>query len=127
MEPNSESNMQKTFDTVATHLLKQGKRAMRVSGTCLYRTPDGLKCAVGCLIPEEMYSPDMEENVVTSLLEKFPKLHDVPLINGFSKLLRELQGLHDGWDVRDWPQGLREIAARFGLNTAAITSGPQPD
>ena len=50
---------QELFDRVVTHLAKQGRRAMaRVA--CLYRTPDGLKCAIGCLIPDEKYRAEME-------------------------------------------------------------------
>lgn len=42
---------QEIFDTVARHLHKQGVQALDASGNgCLYRTPAGLRCAVGCLI-----------------------------------------------------------------------------
>ena len=29
---------------------------------CMYRGPNGTKCAVGCLIPDEMYLPEMESS-----------------------------------------------------------------
>lgn len=52
---------QKTFDTMLAHLRQQGKPAV-VHGTtsCRYRTSDGLKCAVGALIPDENYDPSIE-------------------------------------------------------------------
>lgn len=50
---------QKTFDTVVQHLRAQGQQAI-VDGSCCYRTADGLKCAVGALIPDEAYTPDIE-------------------------------------------------------------------
>lgn len=63
---------QEIFDTVAVHLLTQNKRATKAncSTTCQYRTSEGLKCAVGCLIPDEKYTPEMEPYGVYTLIEK---------------------------------------------------------
>jgi hypothetical protein len=39
---------QKIFDTVALHLIKQGKQSIDAAkGMCLYRGPNGLKWDVG--------------------------------------------------------------------------------
>jgi hypothetical protein len=51
------------FDKVRAHLLNQGVRAM-VNDACRYRTPQGMACAVGCLIPEEFYDPMIETGVL---------------------------------------------------------------
>lgn len=51
--------MQEVFNKVVRHLLTQKQKA-RVGTTCMYKTPEGLKCAVGCLIPDELYSQDIE-------------------------------------------------------------------
>lgn len=58
-------NPQEIFDTVARHLFTQGKRATDFEQSynrtvCRYRTSDGLKCAAGCLIPDDKYDPKME-------------------------------------------------------------------
>lgn len=37
-------------------------------GKCMYRTSDGHKCAVGCLIPDEEYAPHMEGATACHLL-----------------------------------------------------------
>lgn len=43
---------QEIFDTCLTHLRAQGRRSIDpISGFCVYRGPDGLKCAIGALIP----------------------------------------------------------------------------
>lgn len=56
------------FDKVRAHLLNQGVKALTPnlpSGRiCRYRTPDGLMCAVGCLIPETFYDPMIETGCI---------------------------------------------------------------
>ena len=51
---------QEVFDFVVNHLRTQGKQAVDRDGDCQYCTPDGLKCAVGCLIPDDKYDPCIE-------------------------------------------------------------------
>lgn len=41
-------------------LLKQGKKSEDEDGLCVYRAPDGSKCAVGMLIKDEYYRGTME-------------------------------------------------------------------
>lgn len=48
------------FSKVKTHLLTQNKTSENESGRCLYRGPDKLKCAAGCLITDEQYDITME-------------------------------------------------------------------
>lgn len=40
-------------------VVRQGRKSIR-GGSCRYRGPDGLKCAVGHLIKDEYYSEEME-------------------------------------------------------------------
>ncbi len=92
---------QEAFDKAILHLLTQGKRAFR-GGNCYYRLTDTsgkvLMCAVGCLIPDEMYQHEMENVSAVGLLEKFPALHDVlpnmDMTVGVN-ILTDLQRLHD--------------------------------
>ena len=50
---------QEMFDKVCQHLRTQKKRSFKSDfnessqGTCVYRGPNGTKCAVGALIPDE--------------------------------------------------------------------------
>ncbi len=53
-------NKQEIFDKVATHLFTQGKPAIE-DQTCKYRDSEGNSCAVGCLIPDEMYTPKLDD------------------------------------------------------------------
>ncbi len=55
---------QEAFTTMILHLREQARPSMQERGThtplCLYRGPDGTKCAVGALIPDEAYHIRLE-------------------------------------------------------------------
>lgn len=110
-------SLQETFDTVVKHLLTQNKRSEdRYSTGCKYKTSTGLKCAVGCLIPDDKYSPEMEGSStlfgqVKLLMEDLG--HDI-------SLLGRLQGIHDSELVRFWPIHLTELASEFDLNDSIL-------
>jgi hypothetical protein len=73
-----------------------------------------LKCAVGCLISEDEYTPKIEGlsydnsdfNMVVG--DWFKPTH--------SNLLRDLQFMHDIYHVSEWKKVLRETAKRYNLN-----------
>lgn len=64
--------LQQLFDRVVTALMAQGRQSIDVvNGGCMYRDPDGNKCAVGHLITDEVYAShtvagtnDLEGNTV---------------------------------------------------------------
>jgi hypothetical protein len=114
---------QEIFDTVAIHLIKQGKKSVGDDGNCLYRGPEGLKCAVGCLIPDEVYRPEMESRSVISLFKNFSELK---FLQPFEALLRNIQNAHDEssgkgqiWTITVL-QRLRKIAEKYNLSTAVL-------
>jgi len=123
---------QEMFDVSTVHMIRQGRRAVSedVGGTCLYRTEDGLKCAVGILIPDSEYEPWMD--TAGSILEVLKTAQRenrmTPVLSGLqehSQLLIRLQEAHDHaalWE--DSMSGLalilREIAVLFDLNTDAM-------
>lgn len=107
---------QETFDRVAKHLLKQNKQSTRQdSSACLYRGPDGLKCAVGCLIQDSEYHPSMEG--VPAILIRLPERFSNVVKSG---LLRDLQIVHDAAHPRTWKSELRRLAKDYCLNTKAL-------
>lgn len=66
---------------------------------CLYRGPNGLKCAIGVSIPDEIYIERMdtrEDSTISSLIENFTSIRQL-----FEKIdtnpLQELQTIHDGY------------------------------
>lgn len=60
---------------------------------CYYRGPNGSKCAVGCLIPDSVYRPEMENNTLESLREAGLLVVSNEQTESF---LEDAQSLHDG-------------------------------
>ena len=58
------ATLQEIFDQAAKHLLTQNEQAMTFdkdgNKNCLYRSATGTKCAVGCFIADDEYSPQLE-------------------------------------------------------------------
>lgn len=111
--------LQETFDKVAKHLLTQGQKAM-VGVQCCYRAGE-LQCAVGCLIPDELYDPVMEEMpvVYNSVLKPvliqlgyLPERDDSTELS----LLMSLQNVHDSVTVDCWRDALERVARDFQLD-----------
>lgn len=110
--------LQETFDTVARHLLTQKARSFNVEGSCKYRSESGLKCAIGCLIPDEEYSPNIESASVARLLRSAItppslRLHD-------EDLLTKLQSLHDNISPHMWHASLAARAHYLALSAAVL-------
>ena len=114
-------NLQEIFDKVATHLLTQNKKAQspvvpgeQIKPKCLYRAPDGSKCAVGCLIPDDLYDPAIEGSSVADdiVWEAATGELDYDRAEEFAlgDLLTQLQITHDEDEVEYWPNALRCIA-----------------
>lgn len=117
---------QEAFDTVVRHLFAQGRQS--ASGAppnenkCLYRGPGGAKCAVGCLIPDRLYDPAMEDKNSEELVHgAFPSLGFLAPLSG---ILYDLQWVHDSdenWkDAARMKRALRRVAVRRGLSAAAL-------
>jgi hypothetical protein len=117
-------NNQEIFDKVVTHLRKQNAKSVGDHQECLYRSPDGGMCAVGCLIPDSEYNEDIEGVGIHSFQNVFKSLHERLLesvlgSSGISKrsykLLSELQDVHDDYSVEDWERELTLVAKNFKL------------
>lgn len=101
---------QETFDTVVAHLRKQGRAAVSAAGACRYRSDEGDKCAVGCLIPDERYRPLFEGKRVDP---DDPSDHLTILLTelGHSlSLCQSLQHVHDRMNPSHWEKGFRIVA-----------------
>lgn len=117
---------QELFDRVKEHLLTQRAKSgvanpeYVVAGggalfTCFYRMPDTtLRCAIGCLIPDERYMGSLEY--------KPAGRWEVQSAAGLSRdiagqlaLVLELQLCHDDFAVTDWELRLQQIAESHAL------------
>jgi len=114
------NNAQEVFNHVIKHLVTQGRRC-HIEEACLYRSPEGMSCAVGCLMSDEEYHPDMESAEVPDIIVNFDQ---IKWMDDYLPLLSDLQVLHD--EERTWndegglsPFGLKHvesIASSYGLN-----------
>lgn len=118
---------QQVFEKVGRHLLDQGRPSVvRTSDghhdMCRYRTPDGLECAAGCLIPEEEYTVSLETKGwhTMSELSRVPAKH--------VDLIGELQMVHDVYSQRHghenvkqfWHRKLHAVARLYKLDPAFL-------
>ena len=112
-------SMREIFNKVEKHLLKQNKRSIRV-GSCKYRTDEGLSCAVGCLMTDDMYSHTFEGESVraTEVVEALAPIIGVSPIHRAKKLdlLYRLQGIHDGDSITEWADKLSEAKLDFNIS-----------
>lgn len=127
-------NQQEIFDKVHTNLLTQRTAAIE-DGSCAYRAGTQT-CAVGALIPDCLYTPEIEGTSVSVLIKYKETYPHHPLNNalkqaGFTPdqypLLRDLQRVHDRLMPRPNDEspsmaralcGLRLVAAQHELACA---------
>ncbi len=131
---------QQIFDAAVGHLLRQNEKAQIVghwAKYCGYRGQNGTKCAVGALIPDELYDARFEEQGICDVIwghsdyEAYPIYGETPAYNKHAhlghvlgqvgigvedqQLLSDLQEVHDELEVDEWPKGLRDVAEAYGL------------
>lgn len=113
---------QEIFTKVARHLLKQNAQSTKLGMNgliCLYRGPEGRKCAVGVLIPNRLYSKDLEG--ITSL---DAALRSVLLRVGIRgpqvNFVHELQVIHDELEPAEWLAALTQVARYHTLTMPTI-------
>lgn len=113
---------QQILDTVAAHLRAQ--KACATNGDkCAYRAPDGRKCALGVLIPDELYESRFEDMSASWVLSASDGLQAM-FPEQVRQLLGELQQVHDreqGYPEPDFEPGLALVAKKFGLVLAEPT------
>ena len=99
------------FHKVRTHLLTQLERSATSSGFCMYRGPNNLKCAVGCLIQDNEYEESMENVCAENLSFGFPQLQHLAQ---HAEILEKLQKIHDTCYPQDWEAKLDRLQEEYG-------------
>lgn len=105
------------YEFSTRHLKNQDKRSIRESNDCVYRQTnqiyseiDGvyeeiLCCAVGCLIADEMYEEDIEDQgvIYQPVISALESSHPSWNIDRYSILLLQiLQSIHDHGEPKNW-------------------------
>lgn len=103
---DKDSSLQEIGSFVVQNLRKQGKKSVHPNTNpflygsgmlCAYRGDDGCKCAAGWLIPDDKYSPSMENIVVYGIPFFSLEFSDAQLF-----FIERLQRIHDfDWEDRE--------------------------
>lgn len=115
MTDYSTKSLQFVFNKIARHLLKQNAKAKFNESCVCFDPATKRRCAAGCLLPLKYYRnhPD----TYLSLLIDICKIKDM---SEQYKLIKDLQVMHDGYNVEYWPYEMREIAKRFNLEVPSF-------
>lgn len=125
----NEATAQEVYDQVISHLRKQGEKAGYFDYSndkfiCQYRDENGRKCAAGCLIADNEYSPEMENKIwdpeeCYGYVSPWKKL-GYNLCQKHDSLIITLQGVHDTYEPDQWEARFKSVAINFGLEYTPI-------
>ena len=109
---------QEIFDKVCEHLMKQGCKSIENdTGLCRYRGPNGLKCAAGIFIPDELYNRNRMEGFSFDNISSLGEVHRFHAFTDAQlSFIAKLQGIHDAWLVTHWSRQLITFANANALN-----------
>lgn len=113
-----EFTLQEVFDYGVTCLMRQGAKSYDNFDGCMYRGPQGRKCAVGFFISDEEYRADMEKKGVSLVLPTFPRAEKLP--KTYVNLLSDMQAIHDNVEVHNWRDAFDDLANKRGLNLVDV-------
>jgi hypothetical protein len=111
------------YERVSAHLLKQRAVSEDENGSCRLRSAHGRKCAIGSLVSDEVYHPDIEGVGISY----YRHAHDGVLLRalyasnvnaydpGIVELLCELEQVHDDAAVEHWPHLLTALGKRHAF------------
>jgi hypothetical protein len=112
---------EKLFRIAADHLVSQGAMSANEYGTCAYRGVSGRMCAIGVLINNDFYDPEIEGTSISGypedeVLSVVALSHNVDEKDIDVEMLRELQYIHDSQAVYNWDENLMWVSDRYGYN-----------
>lgn len=106
---------QEAFNIVCEKLAEQ-KYKSSDEGSCLYRGPEGRKCGVGWLIPDDEYRIDFDNSTffnIDTVIKASPTLSSIP--DGYS-FLGDIQEAHDdSYGLAEVQEYFRYLAKEHGL------------
>jgi hypothetical protein len=111
------------YERVSAHLLAQRAVSEDENGSCRLRSSHGRKCAIGSLVNDEVYRPEIEGvgisyyrhakdgTLLRALYASDVDAYDPDIV----KLLIELEEVHDDFDVEQWPRLLARVGERHAF------------
>jgi hypothetical protein len=92
---------------------------------CAYRSPDGLSCAIGCLIEDKHYSAGLEKNDVYDMSVRAAIVKSIPNWELNEELLADLQHIHDVVSVEKWKNHLAILSNNFNSVGSYLRNGEE--
>lgn len=131
------TDLQSLFTSILTKQWAQAAQAMDDAGSmCAYRGTDNHRCAVGCIIPDDVYDCRAESATVADVMRldddiseyRVPAakaLRGMLLASGLTPetfpLLSALQKVHDDQaNPHTWPAAWAAVADTFGLTMPVL-------
>lgn len=134
------SKKQELFSKSVIGVYAQGKPSRDpVTLDCQYRGPDGLKCAVGHVMPDEVYNLRLEGHTVMNpavvgamglemsedkdtlfMLLELQRLHDCQTMGGDEPSESEIAQYQDDFKTY-WAEGCKVIAQKYGVQMPELT------
>lgn len=121
---------QQVFDISAKHLLTQKKKSAKFGDdgwqdACMYRGPDGLKCAAGPFVIDEIVNlKDRSAAINESSWCFVPDDYLIPELKDCRKkheaLIQSLQAVHDNNHPMRWFHELLKVAIDHGLSDEIV-------
>lgn len=118
---------QEMFDKIWNHFIEEDAPwSVTEKGGCRYRGEDGKKCAVGLLLPDSLYHPDMEGKAIERVFQHFPEVkeffgeHNMHFLDACQRAHDQTSPIPaqaaEVWDGKPlFTNKLLEIARVFGL------------
>ena|ERR1700722_451566 len=113
---------QQLFDQSVQFLRLQGTKSIveaideQGNCSCRYRSPNGMKCAIGALFEDREYKPAMEGMLVSGLVSSHSLLPERQAeFDRHRYMLGNLQRIHDQIPVSDWEKQWKMLASDYNL------------
>lgn len=119
------TDLQAVFDYTTRMIIRQGGPSMNDQGRCLYRAPSGCRCAIGWLIPDDEYDPEMEgkeaDDLGLNLAADAPFFKSLQMAHDDSAKDAIFRG-KEFWPA--WSARLTTLAGRYHLSSAVLSEIP---
>lgn len=122
--------LQKVFDRVSIHLLTQRQMSLDGNGVCVYRGQNGMKCAIGCLIPDSVFNKSYEGSQILTLwldhsnskMVKYLQslINKKDTVEDIKMFYDRLQEIHDLYTVANWKFHLQRFANDYKLSAKVL-------
>ena len=120
----NKSAHQQVFDEVWRHFVVDKNPLSHAGNHCLYRGPDGAKCAIGLFIPDDKYKPEYDKPVSETcgydrVIEIINEVEVELLLQCDRGFVRNLQKSHDTAATRSSrtiPTELTNLAYVYALD-----------